>query len=173
VDLAIPGPGSQPCSRNVLTRSDGSGAKQDSRLMGGIYACLVFLTLTYALLAGLKTVVDFDLGWQMATGRYLLAHHAIPRTELFSYTAHGTEWIYPVLSGLVFYLLYQMGGYAAISWFCALACVATAAVLIYKRNLWAVVLALLAVPVLSSEVMPRASLFTIILFSCFARILVD
>jgi tetratricopeptide (TPR) repeat protein len=173
VDLAIPGPGSQPCSRNVLTRSDGSGAKQDSRLMGGIYACLVFLTLTYALLAGLKTVVDFDLGWQMATGRYLLAHHAIPRTELFSYTAHGTEWIYPVLSGLVFYLLYQMGGYAAISWFCALACVATAAVLIYKRNLWAVVLALLAVPVLSSEVMPRASLFTIILFTCFARILVD
>ena len=75
-------------------------------------------------LAGLKTVVDFDLGWQMATGRYLLTHHAIPRTELFSYTAHGVEWIYPVLSGLVFYLLYQMGGYAAISWFCALACVA-------------------------------------------------
>jgi tetratricopeptide (TPR) repeat protein len=141
--------------------------------MGGVYACLVLLTLTYALLAGLKTVVDFDLGWQMATGRYLLAHHAIPRTELFSYTAHGTEWIYPVLSGLVFYLLYQMGGYAAISWFCALACVAAAAVLIYNRNLWAVVLALLAVPVLSSEVMPRASLFTIILFTCFARILVD
>jgi tetratricopeptide (TPR) repeat protein len=141
--------------------------------MGGIHACLVLLTLTYSLLAGLKTVVDFDLGWQMAAGRYLLAHHAIPRTELFSYTAHGTEWIYPVLSGLVFYLLYQMGGYAAISWFCALACVAAAAVLIYHRNLWAVVLALLAVPVLSSEVMPRASLFTIILFTCFARILVD
>jgi tetratricopeptide (TPR) repeat protein len=156
-----------------LTRSDDPRAKQHSRLMGGVYACLVLLTLTYALLAGLKTVVDFDLGWQMATGRYLLAHHAIPRTELFSYTAHGTEWIYPVLSGLVFYLLYQMGGYAAISWFCALACVAAAAVLIYNRNLWAVVLALLAVPVLSSEVMPRASLFTIILFTCFARILVD
>jgi tetratricopeptide (TPR) repeat protein len=173
VDLAISGPGSQPCGENVLTRSDDSGTKQHSRLMGGIYACLVLLTLTYALLAGLKTVVDFDLGWQMATGRYLLAHHAIPRTELFSYTVHGTEWIYPVLSGLVFYLLHQMGGYAAISWFCALACVAAAAVLIYKRDLWAVVLALLAVPVLSSEIMPRASLFTIILFTCFARILVD
>ena len=141
--------------------------------MGSIYAGLVLLTLTYALLAGLKTVVDFDLGWQMATGRYIVAHHAIPRTELFSYTAHGVEWIYPVLSGLVFYLLYQVGGYAAISWFCALACLAVAAVLIYKRNLWAVVLALLAVPVLASEIMPRASLFTIILFTCFARILVD
>ena len=141
--------------------------------MGGLYACLVFLTLAYALLAGLKTVIDFDLGWQMAAGRYLLAHHAIARTELFSYTAHGTEWIYPVLSGVVFYLLHLMGGYAAISWFCALACVATAAVLIYHRNLWAVALVLLAVPVLSSEIMPRASLFTIVLFACFARILVD
>jgi hypothetical protein len=141
--------------------------------MRNLSTCLVLLTLTYAFLAGLKTVVDFDLGWQMAAGRYLLAHHAIPRTELFSYTAHGSEWIYPVLSGLVFYLLYQIGGYAAISWFCALACVAAVAVLIYRRNLWAVVLALLAVPVFASEVMPRASLFTIILFTSFARILVD
>jgi hypothetical protein len=167
VDLAKFGPGSQPCSENVLPR------KQDSWLRGTLYTCLVLLTLTYALLAGLKTVVDFDLGWQMAAGRYLVAHHAIPRTELFSYTAHGSEWIYPVLSGLVFYLLHQVGGYAAISWFCALACVATAAVLIYKRNLWAVVLALLGVPVLASEIMPRASLFTILLFTCFGRILVD
>ena len=173
MDLAIFEPGSQPYRKNILTRSDDSRAKQDSWLTGTLYACLVLLTLTYALLAGLKTVVDFDLGWQMAAGRYLVAHHAIPRTELFSYTTHGSEWIYPVLSALVFYLLHQMGGYAAISWFCALACVATAAALIYKRDLWAVVLALLAVPVLASEIMPRASLFTVLLFTCFARILVD
>ena len=166
-------PGSQPCSKYVLPRSDDPGAKQDSWLTSTLYICLVLLTLTYAFLAGLKTVVDFDLGWQMAGARYLVAHHTIPRTELFSYTAHGSEWIYPVLSGLVFYLLHQMGGYAAISWFCALTCVATAAVLIYKRNLWAVALALLAVPVLASEIMPRASLFTIFFFTCFARILVD
>ncbi len=134
---------------------------------------LALLTLSYAFLAGLKTVIDFDLGWQMATGRYVLTHHAIPRIELFSYTAYGVEWIYPLLSGIVFYLLYQLGGYAAISWFCALACVAAAAVLIYQRSLWAVVPVLLAVPVLASEIMPRASLFTIILFACFARILVD
>jgi tetratricopeptide (TPR) repeat protein len=173
VDLAIFEPGSRPSGEDVLTRSHDPRAKQHSRLIGTLYTCLVLLTLVYALLAGLKTVVDFDLGWQMATGRYLLAHHAIPRTELFSYTAHGSEWIYPVFSGLVFYLLHQMGGYAAISWFCALACVATAVVLIYKRSLSAVVLALLAVPVLASEIMPRASLFTILLFTCFARILVD
>jgi tetratricopeptide (TPR) repeat protein len=132
---------------------------------------LAFLALAYALVAGLKTVVDFDLGWQMATGRYLLAHHAIPRTALFSYTASGVEWVYPVFSGVLFYLLYQLGGYAAISWLCALACVGCVAVLIYKRSLWAVALALLAVPVFASEIMPRASLFTMVLFTCFGRIL--
>jgi tetratricopeptide (TPR) repeat protein len=134
---------------------------------------LASLALFYALIAGLKTVVDFDLGWQMASGRYLLSHHAIPRTEMFSYTAHGVEWIYPVLSEVVFYLLYQLGGYVAISWLCALTCVGCTAVLVYRRSLWAVVLAVIAVPVLASETMPRASLFTMILFACFVRILVE
>jgi tetratricopeptide (TPR) repeat protein len=138
-----------------------------------LHVCLALLALGYALLAGLKTVVDFDLGWQMATGRYLLTHHEIPRTALFSYTASGVEWIYPFFSGLLFYLLYQIGGYAVISWLCALACVGCIAVLVYKRNLWAAALAVLAVPVFASEIMPRASLFTMVLFTCFARILVQ
>jgi tetratricopeptide (TPR) repeat protein len=138
-----------------------------------IYIGLAFLALIYALLAGLKTVVDFDLGWQMATGRYLLTHHAIPRTALFSYTAPDVEWIYPVFSGILFHLLFHLGGYAAISWLCALTCVGCVTVLIYKRSLWAVALAVLAVPVFASEIMPRASLFTMFLFTCFGRILVQ
>jgi tetratricopeptide (TPR) repeat protein len=134
---------------------------------------LVFLALLYALLAGIKTVADFDLGWQMATGRYVLSHFTIPHTALFSYTAAGVEWIYPVFSGVVFYLLYQTGGYAAISWLIALACVGCVAVLTFRRGFYAVLLAVLAVPVFASEIMPRASLFTMVLFTCFARIMVQ
>jgi tetratricopeptide (TPR) repeat protein len=134
---------------------------------------LILLALFYALVAGLKTVADFDLGWQMATGRYSLNHFAIPRTALFSYTAAGVEWIYPAFSGILFYLLYHAGGYAAISWLVALACVGCVAVLTFKRDFYAVLLVLLAVPVFSSEIMPRASLFTMVLFTCFARIMVQ
>ena len=141
--------------------------------MARLSLCLALVALIYALLAGLKTVIDFDSGWQMAAGRYLFHHHAIPRTELFSYTAHGVEWIYPILSCAIFYLLYQIGGYAAISWLCALTCVACIALLIYRRSLWAVALAILAVPVFASEIMPRASLFTMLLFTCFARLLLE
>ena len=66
--------------------------------------CLIVLALGYAFLAGMHTVSDLDLGWQLASGRYLVEHHQIPRVELFSYTAQGKEWIYPPFSGAVFYL---------------------------------------------------------------------
>ncbi|HZC66900.1 MAG TPA: hypothetical protein VE545_10020, partial [Candidatus Dormibacteraeota bacterium] len=75
---------------------------------------LIVLALAYALLAGLHTVADFDLGWQLATGRALVEQHQIPRAELFSYTAHGKEWIYPPFSGAIFYLLHLLGGYSAL-----------------------------------------------------------
>jgi tetratricopeptide (TPR) repeat protein len=146
-------------------------APESNRFKAAIYWSLAGLALLYALLAGLKTVTDFDLGWQMAAGRYLFQHHAIPRTELFSYTAHGVEWIYPILSSVILYLAFQLGSYTAISWLCALTCVGCIALLVYRRSPWAVALALLAVPVVVSETMPRASLFTMLLFIAFARVL--
>jgi hypothetical protein len=36
---------------------------------------------------------DPDLGWHLATGRYIVEHHAIPHTDPFSYTAAGRPWI--------------------------------------------------------------------------------
>ena len=67
---------------------------------------LAAAALIYALLAGLHTLQDFDLGWQLASGRWLLQHRQIFSTDVFSYTANGAPWIYPVLSGIAFYLNY-------------------------------------------------------------------
>src|SRR5579871_6454134 len=78
-----------------------------------------------AFLAGLRTLAEFDLGWQMATGRWIVTHHQIPSTELFSYTAAGQPWIYPVGAGIIFYALYLLGGYAALSWLTACTSAAT------------------------------------------------
>src|ERR1700677_1847521 len=107
--------GSQLSNEKMLAADDNTKLKFRSGLMAQLHLCLALLALAYALLAGLKTVVDFDLGWQMATGRYLLLHHAIPRTDLFSYTARGVEWIYPVLSRTIFYLLSRIGGRSGLS----------------------------------------------------------
>jgi tetratricopeptide (TPR) repeat protein len=127
--------------------------------------CLIALSLTYALLAGLRTVSDLDLGWQLSTGRYLVEHRQIPRVELFSYTAHGAEWIYPPFSGAIFYLLYLVGGYSALSWLGAAACAATVAFLVAAGGRFVAALAIVAVPAIAFRTVPRAELFTTLFFA--------
>ena len=83
---------------------------------------LAVVAIAYALLAGLHTLQDFDLGWQLATGRWVVQHRHVFSTDVFSYTAAGQPWIYPVLSGVAFYLVYLTGGYALLSWLGAIAC---------------------------------------------------
>jgi len=128
-------------------------------------AGVIVLALGYALFAGLRTVSDFDLGWQLATGRYLVEHHQVPRTELFSYTAHGQEWIYPPFAGAIFYLLYLAGGYGALSWLGAFACATAVAFLCSAGGRLTAALAILAVPALAFRTIPRAELFTTVLFA--------
>ena len=133
--------------------------------------CLISLGLAYAFLAGLHTVSDLDLGWQVASGRYLVEHHQIPRVELFSYTAQGKEWIYPPFSGAIFYLLYLAGGYSALSWLSAFACAATVALLIASGGRLVAALAIVAVPAIAFRTLPRAEMFTTVLFAAVLAIL--
>ncbi len=129
------------------------------------------IAVIYALLAGLHTLQDFDLGWQLATGRWILQHHKIFSTDVFSYTAQGAPWIYPVLSGIIFYLTYLAGGYALLSWMGAAACSAIVALLLRRDSIASNVLALAAVPLIASRTQPRAEMFTTILFAAFLGIL--
>jgi hypothetical protein len=111
---------------------------------------LVVLALLYALAAGLRTLGDFDLGWQLATGRWIVQHGQIPWTDVFSYTASGMEWIYPVLSQILLYLSYVIGGHGLLSWLGAAACVSTVALLLRRSSVAGVVLAAAAVPLIAA-----------------------
>ena len=126
---------------------------------------LIAIALTYAFLAGLHTVSETDLGWQMAAGRYIVQHHQILSTTLFTYTVPNSTWIYPPFSGVLFYLLYLLGGYAALSWFSAFACAATVALTVWRGGRVTAALAILAVPAIAFRTMPRADLFTTFLFA--------
>jgi hypothetical protein len=90
--------------------------------------------LLYAVLAGLRTVNDFDLGWQLATGRWIVEDRQIVSTDVFSFTAAGKPWIYPVGSSLLFYLVFLMGGYAALSWLGVAACTGTVAIVLRRGS---------------------------------------
>jgi hypothetical protein len=57
-----------------------------------------------------------DLWWHLATGRYIVEHHAIPRVDPFSFTAAGTRW-YSVdwLADLILYGTHRLGGVGALT----------------------------------------------------------
>lgn len=144
---------------------------------GRWYWPLAIAALVYALLAGLQTLSDFDLFWQMATGRWVVQHHAVFSTDVFSYTAAGQPWVYPVGSGLIFYFTYLIGGYSLLSWLGAAVCVGTVALLLRPvsavsgGSVVSAALAIVAVPAFAVRASPRADIFTLLLFAFFLGVL--
>jgi tetratricopeptide (TPR) repeat protein len=136
-----------------------------------LFLLLAVIALVYALLAGLRTVADNDLGWQMATGRWVAQHHRVFSADVFSYTAYGQPWIYPVGCGLLFYFAYLLGGYALLSWIGAVACAGAIALLLRRGSLVSVILAIVAVPLIAYRTVPRADMFTVVLFAACLSIL--
>ena len=129
------------------------------------------IAIVYAFLAGFHTLQDVDLGWQLATGRWVAEHHRVFSTDVFSYTASGQSWVYPVLSGVLFYSTFLLGGYALLSWMGAVACAGTTALLVSRQHLAISTLALMAVPLIANRTQPRAEMFTTILFAAFLTLL--
>jgi tetratricopeptide (TPR) repeat protein len=136
-----------------------------------LFLVLGAAALVYAFLAGLKTVSDPDLGWQLATGRWVAQHHHIFSTDVFSYTASGEPWVYPVGSGLVLYAIFLLGGYGLLSWAGAAACLGTVALLLRRGSAFSAGIAILAMPLIAVRTSPRAEMFTVILFAAYLSIL--
>lgn len=132
------------------------------RIARVIFICLVLLS---ALCAGLHTVGDSDMGWHLATGRWAVEHRQIPRTDVLSFTSAGKEWTYPPFAGVLLYLIYGAVGYAGLSWFCALACLAVVAYLVRRGELASALLAMLAIGSIATRTAARADLFTTVFFA--------
>jgi tetratricopeptide (TPR) repeat protein len=132
---------------------------------------LSLIAVGYAFLADLRSVTDSDLGWQLATARWIVEHHEIPSTDVFSYTAQGQPWVYPVGPGLLFYGAYLLGNYTLLSWLQAAACAGTVALLLRRGSVISAVLAILAVPMIAIRIGSRGDMFTVVLFAAFLVVL--
>jgi tetratricopeptide (TPR) repeat protein len=130
-----------------------------------VRSIFILLVLLSALCAGLHTVADYDMGWQLATGRYVVQRHQIPRTDVLSFTSAGKPWAYPPFAGVLLYLTYCGFGYAGLSWFCALACLAVVAYLVRWGDIGSAVLAMFAVQSIAARTAPRADLFSTVFFA--------
>jgi tetratricopeptide (TPR) repeat protein len=131
---------------------------------------LAALALIYAFLAGFHTT-DFDTGWHLATGRFIIQHHAVPAIDQFSYTARGKEWIYPPFAGVIFYLLYSLAGWNILSWLTAAACVAAVALTLRRDEPIGNFLAIVAVPAIAYRTVARADLFNTVLFAALLHVM--
>ncbi len=143
----------------------------DARLGRRLFLVLGAIALAYAFLAGLATVSDPDLGWHLATGRWVAQHHHVFSTDVFSYTVPGAPAIYPPGGGLILYGLYLLGGYSLLSWLGALACTATVALLLRRGSAVTAAIAIVAVPFIAYRTVPRSELFAVVLFAAYLSLL--
>jgi len=134
-----------------------------------LWLLLALIAVVYAALACLHTIADFDTGWHLATGRYHFQHHAIPSTDVLSYTSAGAPWLYPPFAGAILYAVFHAFGYSGLTWFCVGASALLALCLLWRAvpawSLTCAALLVIAVPSLAYRLTPRADLFTTLFFA--------
>jgi len=114
--------------------------------------------------------MDGDTGWHIRTGEYILAHHAVPTQDLFSFSRPGAPWFaWEWLSDVLFSILYQIGALKAIVLFAGVLIGIYATVLL-RYTIWrganalvAAFTTFLAVGSSSMHFLARPHLFTLIL----------
>ena len=78
------------------------------------YPFLAFFLL--AVLLGLRLLFDYDLGFHLRGGQWILQNLAFPSTEPFTYTVPNHEYLdIHWLFQIILYCLYRLGGYSVIS----------------------------------------------------------
>jgi hypothetical protein len=114
-------------------------------------------------------IVDLDIWWHLATGRWILQHHAIPRTDPFSVFGMGQPWCaYSWLFDLVVQGLFAKFGFVGIVLFEIAARVIIAVALFHLIHsllprFWpAVALNAVSLGILSHVIGPRPAVLTII-----------
>ena len=79
------------------------------RALSKVFEIYVF---AFAFFFASKPLSDPDFWFHLKTGEYIFRTAVIPRTELFSFTHHGSPWIaHGWLSGAIFYALYSQLGF--------------------------------------------------------------
>ncbi len=95
----------------TLTIADPAG---DTRLLRGSLPLWVGVVIYAVLiLCGDRLLQDPDTQWQITIGQWILDHHAVPHTDIYSFTMRGQPWISTQwLAQLAYAQLYAWFGWA-------------------------------------------------------------
>lgn len=96
---------------------------------------VVFVLLASIFTMSAEAITDPDFWWHLRTGQLIFETRAIPRVDVFSFTAHGGEWVtHEWLTEVVMYATYRLGGWGALAALFSFV-TTTALWLIYRRAL--------------------------------------
>ena len=99
---------------------------------------LVGVLLLPAVLGSSHTIFnDGDVSWHIATGQWILQHHAIPRTDPFSFPWAGKPWV-PIewLAEVIYASAYSLAGYSGVSAVVTAALIALNGIVFFNAVRW-------------------------------------
>ncbi len=116
-------------------------------------------------------LADGDTGWHLRTGEYVLAHHAVPARDLFSFSKPGAPWFaWEWGSDVIFAALWHACGLKGVVLLAA-ASIGAYALIVLRYAIWcganafaALLLTLVAVNASSVHFLARPHVFTLVLF---------
>ncbi len=143
------------------------------------FAFLMPLLFIFTGMHGARTLLgDGDTGWHIRTGEWILSHHRVPSTDLFSFTKTGQPWFaWEWLWDVVFAWLHRQWGMAAVVLVSALAIALTSALLFrlaHRKSgnaVVAIAVTFLAVAGSSMHFLARPHLFTLLFTVVFYTLL--
>ncbi|HEY2776076.1 MAG TPA: hypothetical protein VGK20_18690 [Candidatus Binatia bacterium] len=83
----------------------------DRGFFGALQRVMPVLGLIVVALFAFRRLDDFDTWWHLASGRWIALHHAIPHTDVLSFTEPNNEWVnLQWLYDLFLYVAWNIGG---------------------------------------------------------------
>lgn len=150
---------------------DTAGSKVAIKLLPSLVdvAFLMPVVFLFGRMDGLLSLLgDCDTGWHIRTGEWILAHHAVPYHDLFSYSKPDSVWYaWEWLADVIFAGLNSIGGLATVSLFAVLliAVIFTLVFRLARRKsnpVLAVAVTVLVVAASSIHWLARPHLFTLL-----------
>ncbi|PCE31981.1 hypothetical protein BZL54_12835 [Burkholderia ubonensis subsp. mesacidophila] len=129
---------------------------------------LIAALIAYSVVLFVPAVLnDADTYWHLATGDWILDHHAVPHTDPFSFTMAGQPWVaHEWLSEVLMALAYRAGGWSTVALLFACAAAVTAGALARYLSRWlslpaAALVALLGTACVSPSLLARPHLLAL------------
>jgi len=135
----------------------------------------IYIALLLILIMAIRTPLDSDMWWHLKAGEESWINKEVYSIDTFSHTRSGSEWInHSWLSQVAMYLLFNSGGFYALSIWVGLCAVSSMAFVYLQMRSYPLIksfILILAGIIASVVWSPRPQIFSLVLFSLMSFLL--